>query len=78
MNLGKNLQNSEVCIASSQNPKRYLQFTVTASKETLHSVIHRKLMETTVLIGLPPDRINIKYIVQPCPSLTELRIPSYV
>ena len=28
-------------------------------------------METPVLIGLPPDRINIKYIVQPCPSLTE-------
>ena len=50
---------------------KILAVTATATKETLNSVTCRLSMETPVLIGLPPDRINIKYSVKPCPSLTE-------
>ena len=50
---------------------KILAVTATATKETLDSVTVRLSMEKPVLIGLPPDRINIKYIVQPCPSITE-------
>ena len=50
---------------------KILAVTATATKETLDSVTVRLSMENPVLIGLPPDRINIKYIVQPCPSISE-------
>ena len=50
---------------------KILAVTATATKETLDSVTCRLSMEKPVLIGLPPNRINIKYIVQPCPSITE-------
>ena len=50
---------------------KILAVTATATKETLDSVTCRLSMEKPVLIGLPPDTINIKYVVQPCPNLTE-------
>ena len=50
---------------------KILAVTATATKETLDSVTCRLSLENPVLIGLPPDRINIKYAVQPCPNLTE-------
>jgi len=50
---------------------KILVLTATVTKETLDSVRCHLSMETPILIGLPPDRINIKYVVQPCPSITE-------
>ena len=50
---------------------KILAVTATATKETLDSVTCCLSMEKPVLIRLPPDRINIKYVVQPCPNLTE-------
>ena len=50
---------------------KILAVTATATKETLDSVTSRLSLEKPVLIGLPPDRINIKYAVNPCPNLTK-------
>ena len=49
-----------------------MALTATATKTTLSSVKSRLAMEDPVIVGLPPDRSNIKMIVEPCPDLSEL------
>ncbi|XP_065894572.1 ATP-dependent DNA helicase RecQ-like [Dysidea avara] len=49
-----------------------MALTATAIKTTLSSVKSRLAMEDPVIVGLPPDRSNIKMIVEPCPDLSEL------
>ena len=49
-----------------------LALTATATKETLESVITRLSLQDPIIIGLQPDRINIKYIVKECPSVKDL------
>jgi len=46
--------------------------TATATKATFSSVKSCLAMKNPVVIGLPPDRSNIKLIVEPCPDLHEL------
>lgn len=41
-----------------------IALTATATKETLDCVIQHLSMENPVIIGLPPNRLNIKYIVE--------------
>lgn len=51
---------------------KILALTATATKETLESVKNRLSLQDPAIIGLPPDRINIKYIVKECPSIKDL------
>ena len=51
---------------------KVLALTATATKDTLESVISRLSLQDPAIIGLPPDRINIKYIVKECPSMKDL------
>ena len=51
---------------------KVLALTATATKETLESVKSHLSMEHPTLIGLSPDRANIKFIVEPCPDIREL------
>lgn len=46
-----------------------LALTATATKNTLECVTSRLAMNWPAIIGLPPDRHNIKLSVQPCPSI---------
>ena len=41
----------------------------TATKDTLTSVKKRLAMQEPVIVGLPPDRANIKLVTEPCPEL---------
>lgn len=49
-----------------------LALTATATKATLECVTSRLAMDKPTVIGLPPDRPNIKLSVQPCPSILTL------
>ena len=49
-----------------------MALTATATDATLASVKSRLAMEDVVIIGLRPDRSNIKLIVEPCPDITVL------
>ena len=49
-----------------------LALTATATKETLKCVTSRLSLEDPAVIGLPPDRPNIKYVVKPVVSILEL------
>ena len=49
-----------------------MALTATATRTTLSSVKSRLAMEDPVIVCLPPDRSNIKIIVEPCPDLSEL------
>lgn len=49
---------------------RILALTATATKETLESVKSRLSLQDPAVIGLPPDRVNIKYTV--CPPVKDL------
>ena len=51
---------------------RILALTATATKETLDSVRNRLSLQDPIIIGLPPDRTNIKYNVKDCPSMKDL------
>ena len=51
---------------------RILALTATATKETLDSVRSRLSLQDPAIIGLPPDRTNIKYSVKDCPSMKDL------
>jgi len=46
--------------------------TATATRTTLSSVKSRLTMEDPVIVGLPPNRPNIKMNVEPCPDLSAL------
>ena len=49
-----------------------MALTATATKSTLDCVISRLALQDPVIIGLPPDRPNIKLLVEPYPSIPEL------
>ena len=49
-----------------------MALTATATKATLASVKSRLAMQDPVVIGLTPERPNIKLIVEPCPDLNKL------
>ena len=49
-----------------------LALTATATKETLECVTSRLSLEDPVVIGLPPDRANIKYSVMQLVAIPEL------
>ena len=49
-----------------------MALTATATDATLASVKSRLAMEDVVIIGLRPDRSNIKLIVEPCPDIIVL------
>lgn len=49
-----------------------MALTATATKATLATVKKRLAMQDPVIIGLTPDRPNIKLIVDRCPDLHEL------
>ena len=49
-----------------------MALTATATKDTLSSVKMRLAMKDPVIVGLPPDRPNIKLVTEPCPELSEL------
>ena len=49
-----------------------LALTATATRNTLECVTSRLAMDKPTVIGLSPDRPNIKLSVQPCPSITTL------
>ena len=49
-----------------------MALTVTSTKTTLSSVKSQLTMEDAVVIGLPPDRSNIKMIVEPCTDMMVL------
>ena len=49
-----------------------MALTATATKATLASVKSRLAMQDPVVIGLTPERPNIKLIVEPCPYLNKL------
>ena len=49
-----------------------LALTATATRETLKCVISRISMKNPVIIGLPPDRPNIKLSVYPCPTILRM------
>ena len=49
-----------------------MALTATATKDTLDCVISRLGMENPVIIGLPPDRSNVKLTVKPCPDVLAL------
>lgn len=51
------------------NKVNILALTATATQETLKCVISRTSMQDPMIIGLPPDRPNIKLSVQPCFSI---------
>ena len=51
---------------------KVLALTATATKQTLESVKDRLSMDNLSLIGLRPDRTNIKFIVEPCPDIRKL------
>ena len=51
---------------------KILALTATATHLTLKCVISRTSMQDPAIIGLPPDRPNIKLSVQPCPSIPSL------
>jgi len=51
---------------------RILALTAAATKETLESVKTRLSLQDPAITGLPPDRINIKYIVKKCPAMRDL------
>ena len=49
-----------------------LALTATATKSTLDSVISQLALQDPIIIGLPPDRPNIKLLVEPFPTISEL------
>ena len=49
-----------------------MALTATATKTTLASVNSRIAMQNPVVIGVTPERPNIKLIVEPCPDLYQL------
>ena len=49
-----------------------LALTATVTRESFDSICKSLLLDNLVLIGLPPNRANIKYIVKECPSINEL------
>jgi len=49
-----------------------LALTATATQETLDVVTDRLALKEPVIIGLQPDKNNIKYLVKPCPSVDEI------
>jgi len=49
-----------------------MALTATSTKTTLSSVKSRLVMEDAVVIGLSPQRSNIKIIVEPCPDMMVL------
>ena len=49
-----------------------MALTATATRETLKCVISRISMKNPVIIGLPPDRPNIKLSVYPCPAIPRM------
>lgn len=51
---------------------KILALTATATKETLESVKSRLSLQDPAVIGLPPDRVNIKYTVKDCPPVKDL------
>ena len=51
---------------------KILALTAIATKETLESVITRLSLQDPTIIGLQPDRINIKYIVKEHLSVKDL------
>ena len=48
-----------------------LALTATATKETLDVVTARLALKDSAVIGLPPDRENIRYNVNFCPSIAD-------
>ena len=54
------------------NEVKILALTATATQETLKCVVSRASMQDPAIIGLPPDRPNIKLSVQPCPSFPKM------
>ena len=54
------------------NEVKILALTATATQETLKRVVSRASMQDPAIIGLPPDRPNIKLSVQPCPSIPKM------
>jgi len=55
-----------------QKKLNVMALTATATRTTLSSVNSRLAMVDPVIVGLPPDRSNIKMIVEPYPDLSEL------
>ena len=49
-----------------------LALTATATQETLDVVTDRLSLKEPVVIGLQPDKDNIKYLVKPCPSVGDI------
>jgi len=49
-----------------------LALTATTTIETFNSISKSLLLNNPILVGLPPNRANIKYIVKECPSTDEL------
>ena len=49
-----------------------LALTATVTKESFDSICKSLLLDDPVLIGLPPNRVNVKHIVKECPSINEL------
>ena len=54
------------------NEVKILALTATATQETLKCVVSRPSMQDPAIIGLSPDRPNIKLSVQPCPSIPKM------
>ena len=54
------------------NKLNILALTATATQETLKCVISRTSMQDPVIIGLPPDRPNIKLSVQSSPGIPKM------
>ena len=51
---------------------KILALTATATRETLECVKSRLSLEDPVIVGLPPNRSNIKYIIKPVVSILDL------
>ena len=49
-----------------------LALTATATQETLDVVTDRLSLKAPVVVGLQPDKDNIKYLVKQCPSLGDI------
>ena len=49
-----------------------LALTATVTRESFDSICKSLLLDNPVLIGLSPNRVNIKYIVKQSPSINEL------
>ena len=48
-----------------------LALTATVTKESFDNICKSILLDDPVLIGLPPNRVNVKHIVKECPSINE-------